>query len=73
MNNDDDDDGDDVKIKAPEIMRKSCVKVKTLREEMEKNRRKQIPKVGYIDTKFFFFFVLLFAVDAGFFFPIFFD
>lgn len=32
------------------------------------NRRKQIPKIGYIDTKFFFFhFVLLFAVDAVFF------
>lgn len=40
---------------------------------MEKNRRKQIPKVGYIDTKFFFFFfVLLFGVDAGFFVSIFF-
>lgn len=73
MNNeDDDDDGDDEKIKAPEIMRKSCAKVDTSRRD-RKYRRKQIPKVGYIDTKFFFFFfVLLFAVDAGFFVSIFF-
>lgn len=72
MNNDND-DGDDVKIKAPEIMRKSCAKVDTPRRDGKKNRRKQIPKVGYIDTKFFFFFfVLLFGVDAGFFVSIFF-
>lgn len=62
-----------MKIKAPEIMRKSCAKVDTPRRD-GKNRRKQIPKVGYIDTKFFFFFffVLLFGVDAGFFVSIFF-
>lgn len=34
LNNDNDDD--DVKIKAPEIMRKSYAKVWTLREELEK-------------------------------------